>query len=91
MSPKPSETIASYVLKVYFRINQATGILFTGTGLGGVIMPFVTEILLRRYGHQKTFFILVSDSSSPVHEPELKLPPFRLPSLVDSHRQLLSI
>ncbi|KAG8932494.1 hypothetical protein FRC03_009421 [Tulasnella sp. 419] len=36
----------------------ANGILFSGTGLGGVVVPFVSEALLNRFGHRLAFFIL---------------------------------
>ncbi|KAG8926282.1 hypothetical protein FRC01_009062 [Tulasnella sp. 417] len=38
----------------------ANGILFTGTGLGGIVVPFVAEILLNRYGHRTTFIVLAA-------------------------------
>ncbi|KAG9015709.1 hypothetical protein FRB90_004374, partial [Tulasnella sp. 427] len=40
--------------------GMASGILFSGTCLGGVAVPFITEVLLRRHGHRITFFIFAA-------------------------------
>ncbi|ESK90862.1 mfs monocarboxylate [Moniliophthora roreri MCA 2997] len=36
----------------------AAGIIFSGTGVGGVIMPFVVERLLNAYGHKTTLLAM---------------------------------
>ncbi|KAG8993540.1 hypothetical protein FRB90_000671, partial [Tulasnella sp. 427] len=53
--------VFTYLME-WFSVKRglANGILFTGTGLGGVIVPFLTEILLRRYGHRVTFIVLAA-------------------------------
>ncbi|KAG8935189.1 hypothetical protein FRC01_007422 [Tulasnella sp. 417] len=53
--------VLTYLME-WFSVKRglANGILFTGTGLGGVVVPFITEVLLRRYGHKITFFILAA-------------------------------
>lgn len=48
--------------------HQANGILFTGTGLGGIVVPFVAEFLLNRYGQRIAFITLVS-LCTPSDEP----------------------
>ncbi|KZW00297.1 MFS general substrate transporter [Exidia glandulosa HHB12029] len=40
------------------RHGLAIGILFSGAGAGGLIMPFAIEAMLNRFGHRITFFIL---------------------------------
>ncbi|KAF5373756.1 hypothetical protein D9758_000933 [Tetrapyrgos nigripes] len=32
----------------------ANGVMFSGTGIGGVVVPFLTQALLDRYGHKTT-------------------------------------
>ncbi|KIO32645.1 hypothetical protein M407DRAFT_66455, partial [Tulasnella calospora MUT 4182] len=53
--------VLTYLME-WFSVKRglANGILFTGAGLGGVVVPFVTEVLLRRYGHKITFFIFAA-------------------------------
>ncbi|KAG9006361.1 hypothetical protein FRB94_000825 [Tulasnella sp. JGI-2019a] len=47
-------------LPEWFSVKRglANGILFSGTGLGGVIVPFLVEDLLNRHGHRKAFIII---------------------------------
>lgn len=40
------------------RHGLAIGILFSGAGAGGLVMPFAVEAMLHRYGHRTTFYIL---------------------------------
>lgn len=40
---------------------MASGILFAGTGAGGLIMPFIVAGLLERFGRRTTLLSLVSD------------------------------
>ncbi|KAG8951135.1 hypothetical protein FRC04_006794 [Tulasnella sp. 424] len=53
--------VLTYLME-WFSVKRglANGILFTGTGLGGIVVPFTTEVLLRRYGHKITFFALAA-------------------------------
>ncbi|KAG8747000.1 E2-like enzyme [Ceratobasidium sp. 414] len=45
------------------RRGLANGVIFSGTGLGGVILPFIVETLLNRYGLKTTFISLRTDWS----------------------------
>ncbi|KAJ7091979.1 MFS general substrate transporter [Mycena belliarum] len=40
------------------RKGLANGILFSGTGVGGVVVPIIVEVLLRKYGHRVTLLSL---------------------------------
>ncbi|KAJ7680889.1 MFS general substrate transporter, partial [Mycena polygramma] len=40
------------------RKGLANGIIFSGTGVGGVVVPFIVEVLLRKYGHKVTLLSL---------------------------------
>ncbi|KIO32296.1 hypothetical protein M407DRAFT_57001, partial [Tulasnella calospora MUT 4182] len=52
--------VCTYLME-WFSVKRglANGILFTGTGLGGIIVPFGAEILLNRYGQRTAFIVLV--------------------------------
>ncbi|QRV79233.1 major facilitator superfamily transporter [Ceratobasidium sp. AG-Ba] len=57
-------TILYFPVQVYLlewfdkRRGLANGVIFSGTGLGGVILPFVVETLLNKYGLKATFISL---------------------------------
>ncbi|KAG9082244.1 hypothetical protein FS749_007009 [Ceratobasidium sp. UAMH 11750] len=57
-------TILYFPVQVYLfewfdkRRGLANGIIFSGTGLGGVVLPFIVETLLNRYGLKITFISL---------------------------------
>ncbi|KAJ7475407.1 MFS general substrate transporter [Mycena galericulata] len=40
------------------RKGLANGIIFSGTGVGGVVVPIIVEVLLRKYGHRTTLISL---------------------------------
>ncbi|KAJ7665697.1 major facilitator superfamily domain-containing protein [Mycena rosella] len=40
------------------RKGLANGIIFSGTGVGGVVVPLIVEVLLRKYGHRVTLLSL---------------------------------
>ncbi|KAJ6538885.1 MFS general substrate transporter [Mycena vulgaris] len=40
------------------RKGLANGIIFSGTGVGGLVVPFIVEVLLRNYGHRATLLSL---------------------------------
>ncbi|KAJ7760996.1 MFS general substrate transporter, partial [Mycena metata] len=40
------------------RKGLANGIMFSGTGVGGVLVPIIVEVLLRKYGHRITLISL---------------------------------
>ncbi|KAJ7467154.1 MFS general substrate transporter [Mycena latifolia] len=40
------------------RKGLANGIIFSGTGVGGVVVPIIVEVLLRKYGHRVTLLSL---------------------------------
>lgn len=42
------------------RRGLAMGILFSGTGIGGIVMPFAIDAMLRNTGQRTTFLILAS-------------------------------
>ncbi|KZV86288.1 MFS general substrate transporter [Exidia glandulosa HHB12029] len=42
------------------RRGLAMGILFSGTGIGGIVMPFAIDVLLRRLGQRDTFLIITA-------------------------------
>ncbi|KAG8977429.1 hypothetical protein FRC05_001827 [Tulasnella sp. 425] len=48
--------VATYLMDWF----SANGILFTGTGLGGIVVPFVAEFLLNRYGQRIAFITLAA-------------------------------
>ncbi|KAG8915104.1 hypothetical protein FRC00_007881 [Tulasnella sp. 408] len=53
--------VLTYLME-WFSVKRglANGILFTGTGLGGIVVPFVAEILLNRYGQRTAFIVLAA-------------------------------
>ncbi|KAF8608593.1 MFS general substrate transporter [Ceratobasidium sp. AG-I] len=57
-------TILYFPVQIYLfewfekRRGLANGVIFSGTGLGGVILPFVVETLLNKYGSKTTFLSL---------------------------------
>lgn len=57
-------TILYFPVQIYLfewfdkRRGLANGVIFSGTGLGGVILPFVVETLLNKYGSKTAFISL---------------------------------
>ncbi|KAJ7162104.1 MFS general substrate transporter, partial [Mycena filopes] len=60
------------------RKGLANGIMFSGTGVGGVVCPIVVEVLLRKYGHRTTLialavaFVLLIVPAFPYMKPRLR-------------------
>lgn len=58
-------TLALYLpcatlLYEWFQVRRglANGILFSGTGIGGTVFPFIVSALLKRFGHRATMVSL---------------------------------
>lgn len=47
------------------RRGFATGVMFSGTGVGGLVMPILSSALLDRYGRRTTLISLVCPRMSP--------------------------
>ncbi|GAA5985913.1 hypothetical protein JCM11641_004826 [Rhodosporidiobolus odoratus] len=72
-----------YFLSEWFvaRRGLANGVCFAGTAAGGLIMPFILEVLLRKWGAARTLqglavstFVLLG-TALPLIKPRLPLPP----------------
>ncbi|KAJ7121354.1 MFS general substrate transporter, partial [Mycena crocata] len=51
--------VMTYLFKWFSaRKGLANGIIFSGTGIGGVVVPIIVELLLRKYGHRTTLLSL---------------------------------
>ncbi|WVR05138.1 hypothetical protein IAU60_002150 [Kwoniella sp. DSM 27419] len=63
----------------------ATGIMFAGTGAGGLVMPLISAALLRKYGQRTTLlsigvgYAILLGSVIPFIRPRLPLPPRTAP------------
>jgi hypothetical protein len=51
------------------RRAMANSVMYCATGLGGIVIPFVSDKLLHTYGHRVTFITLVCPSSSYFYHP----------------------
>ncbi|KZV88698.1 MFS general substrate transporter [Exidia glandulosa HHB12029] len=88
---------ASSLLMEWFvkRRGLANGIIFSGTGIGGVVVPFMVNALLHKYGKRTTFLVMVSAIAAAVMcgctLPVLPLLKSRLPDRSASARQAAKI
>ncbi|KAJ7782377.1 MFS general substrate transporter [Mycena maculata] len=62
------------------RKGLANGIIFSGTGVGGIVVPIIVEVLLRKYGHRITLvalavaFVVLIIPAFPYMKPRLPIP-----------------
>ncbi|KAK4686345.1 hypothetical protein P7C73_g3793, partial [Tremellales sp. Uapishka_1] len=73
--------VTSYMFEWWrYRRGMATGVMFSGTGLGGLVMPFVSSALLQRYGRKTTLislavgYVFLLSLLIPFIRPRLPLP-----------------
>ncbi|KAF5388983.1 hypothetical protein D9757_005084 [Collybiopsis confluens] len=72
--------------------GMANGVIFTGTGVGGVVTPFIVEKLLQKYGQKVTMlslaaaFLVISIPCIPFIKPRLPVTRVRITDMARGSR-----